>query len=239
MRPRSAAALGLAVALALALNLTLGLVLAPPAAAFSAPVAQRLFYFHVPAAIAAYAVFTLTMLASAQFLRTRADRWDRLAASAAEVGALLTTIALATGILWSRVEFFSAGAIGTSSFGFALLGDPKFVTTTALWLVFLGYFALRRGVEREDARARLSAVYGILGYIGVPLSYLSSRFSPHPDLLARGSGLAPSLAWMLFGCIACWLVVAAALVALRADAAEHLAEPGPPIHSPPIGAEGA
>ncbi|HEV8361072.1 MAG TPA: cytochrome c biogenesis protein CcsA [Candidatus Thermoplasmatota archaeon] len=219
MKPGFARALAAAGVLAVLLDLAIALVVAPPAANFDAPLSQRLFYIHVPAAIAAYVGFTLTMLAGVQFLRTRDARWDRLAASSAEVGALLTTIALLTGILWSRVEFFSAGTTG--GFAFALLGDPKFVTTAALWLVFLGYLALRRGVERDEARARLSAVYGILGYVGVPLSYLSSRFSPHPDFLARGSSLAPGLGALLWGSVVLWLLVLAALVANRLSLEER------------------
>lgn len=207
--------LAVAGVLAVVLNLVLGLVVAPTAANFSAPLAQRLFYFHVPAAIAAYAAFTLTAAGALQYLRTRAARWDRLAASGAEVGAVLTTIALFTGIVWSRVEFFSAGSLAGTTFTFALLGDAKFVTTAALWLVFLGYLALRRNLDPGEARARLSSVYALLGYLAVPLSYLSSRFSPHPDFLSRGSGLAPGLGLLLLACTALWFVVLAALVTHR------------------------
>lgn len=205
------------------MNLILALVVAPPAANFAAPLAQRLFYFHVPSAIAAYAAFTLTALAGGLYLRGREARWDHLAGSAAEVGAVLTTIALFTGVVWSRVEFFSASSLAGTSFTFALLGDPKFVTTAALWLVFLGYLALRRGLEGEP-RARLSAVYGILGFLAVPLSYLSSRFSPHPDFLARGAGLSPAMGALLAACTGLWLVVLAALLANRLALEEGLAE---------------
>lgn len=220
---RLALPLAVAAVLALALNLALAVLVAPPAANFAAPLTQRILYMHVPAAIAAYVAFTITAAAGAMYLRDRAPRWDRLAASAAEVGALLTTIALATGIVWSRVEFFSAGSLAGTTFTFALLGDPKFLTTAALWLVFLGYLALRRGVEGE-ARARLSAVYGLLGFLAVPLSYLSSRFSPHPDFLARGSGLAPAMANILVASIALWLVVLAALLLHRLRLEEAVAQ---------------
>jgi heme exporter protein C len=211
---RGARALALAGLVAFLLDLSLALRVAPPAAGFSAPLTQRIFYVHVPAAVAAYAAFTLTTAAGLRYLQRREPRWDRVAASAAEVGVVLTTVALFTGVVWSRVEFFSAGG-AQEGFAFALLGDAKFVTTAALWLVFLGYLALRRGVDGEEARARLSAVYGALGFLAVPMSYLSSRFSPHPDFLARGSGLAPELAWLLLAATLCWLVIFAALFANR------------------------
>lgn len=210
---RLAMPLSVAAVLGLALNVVLAFWVAPTAANFAAPLTQRIFYFHVPAAIAAYAAFTVAAAAGGLYLRSREARWDRVAASGAEVGAVLTTIALFTGVVWSRVEFFSAG--GQQGFTFALLGDPKFVTTAALWLVFLGYLALRRNLEPGEARARLSAVYGILGFLAVPLSYLSSRFSPHPDLLAPGSGLAPGMGLLLGICTALWLLLFAALFVQR------------------------
>jgi heme exporter protein C len=217
---RPLAALGVA---AFAVNVLVALVVAPPAANFAAPITQRVFYFHVPAALAAYAAFTIAAAASALFLRGRAARWDRWAHAAAEVGAVLTTIALFTGIVWSRVEFFSAGNVGNEGFGFVLLSDPKFVTTAALWLVFLGYLALRRQAS-EGARARLAAVFAILGYLAVPMSYLSSRFSPHPDFLAPGESLDPRLGGLLAVCVACWLAMLAALLVNRVAIEEALAD---------------
>lgn len=225
--------------LALALNLWLALVVAPPAANFSAPLSQRLFYFHVPAAFASYAAFALAALASLRYLLRREARWDRLALSAAEVGALLTTLALFTGVVWSRVEFFSAGSLAGTSFTFALLGDPKFVTTAAMWLVLLGYLALRRGLDEPERRARLAAAYALLGFLAVPLSYLSSRFSPHPDFLARGSSLAPGMAMLLAACTALWFVLLAALLAHRLALEEGLAQRAEPPGAPLGAAEGA
>lgn len=235
---RLALPLSVAAALGLGLNVALAFGVAPTAANFAAPLAQRLFYFHVPAAIAAYAAFAVAAVAGGLYLRGRDARWDRVAASGAEVGAVLTTIALFTGVVWSRVEFFSAGD-ATSTFTFALLGDPKFVTTAALWLVFLGYLALRRNLDPGEARARLSAAYGILGFLAVPLSYLSSRFSPHPDLLSRGSGLEPGMGALLVVCTLLWLLLFAALFVQRllleerAAAALDAHAPSPAAHGGP------
>ncbi|MCA1814267.1 MAG: cytochrome c biogenesis protein [Halobacteriales archaeon] len=207
-------------ALAVAVDLALAFA-APPARGFAAPLTQRIFYVHVPASLAGYAAFAVALGASVLFLQRREERWDRLAACSAEVGVVLTTIGLLTGVVWSRVEFFSAGS--QQGFAFTLLGDPKFVTTAALWLVFLGYLALRRSVDAPEARARLSSAYAVLGFVAVPVSYLSSRFSPHPDFAAPGSGLAPGLALYLAGGIACWLVLFACLLGLRLGLEAHAA----------------
>ena len=49
---------------------------------------QRIFYFHVPAAISAFVCFFLVFLGSVQYLRTRETRWDRLALCSAELGVM-------------------------------------------------------------------------------------------------------------------------------------------------------
>ncbi|HVL86924.1 MAG TPA: cytochrome c biogenesis protein [Candidatus Thermoplasmatota archaeon] len=212
----AAASVGLVVLVVLAL------VVAPTAARFSAPLTQRIFYFHVPAAAAGYLAFAVTLAASVEYLRRGGERSDRWAAASAEVGVVLTSIALFTGAVWSRVEFFSVSLSGGDDFAFRLLGDAKFVTTGALWLTFLGYLALRRSVDDPDRRARLSAVFGVLGFVGVPLSYLASRFSPHPDFLQQGSGLSPGMGAILGVGMLVFVVVYAALVVERFAVGERI-----------------
>ena len=58
---------------------------------------QRIFYFHVPAAISAFVCFFLVFIGSVQYLRTRYAHWDRLALCAAELGVLFGLIVLVTG----------------------------------------------------------------------------------------------------------------------------------------------
>ena len=65
-------------------------------------VVQRIFYFHVPAAISAFIAFFLVFVGSIQYLRTRTELWDRLARCAAELGVLFSVIVLVTGPLWAR-----------------------------------------------------------------------------------------------------------------------------------------
>lgn len=171
--PRLAAVLAWGAVLA-TMTLTVFALTAPPLRGF-APLAHRLFYFHVPMAMLAYLTFTVTLAASVAYLATRRARWDLLAASAAEVGVLLAGLAVATGLAWARVDFPA----------YRPLGDPKLVSVVALTLVYAGYLALRRGVPEERRRARLAAVYGIVAFLAVPVAYLTSasgRFATvHPS----------------------------------------------------------
>lgn len=133
----------------------------------------RLFFYHIPIAWTAYLSFGIVFVASVGYLRTRNMKWDMLAASSAEIGVLLTTLALLTGSMWSEAQ---NGYWWTWD-------DAKLFTTFILWMAYVAYVALRAGV-RGEARARLAAVFGIIAFVFVPLSFFSSRFlvSVHSSL---------------------------------------------------------
>ncbi|HVL48648.1 MAG TPA: cytochrome c biogenesis protein CcsA [Candidatus Thermoplasmatota archaeon] len=190
-------------------HVVLALVVAPQAKGFVAPVTQRIFYFHVPSAWIGYLAFAVTAFASARFLHAPAARWDHLARSSAEVGTVFSVVALVTGLAWSRLEFA----------GYDPFTDAKVITLVVLILAYLAYLSLRAGVADDDRRGRLAAVFGLLAVVGVPLSYLASSVSIHPDFTRPGSGLDPGLGIYLgFGVVAFTLLYAA-LAALRYDLA--------------------
>lgn len=196
--------LWLAVA-AMAVQVPLALVVAPEAANFSAPLTQRIFYYHVPAAWAAYLAFALTSAASAWHLWRRDARSDALAVAGAEVGALFGTMALLTGLVWAGQEFL----------GYSALEDPKVITLAVLILSYLAYLALRANVDEPQRRARLAAVFGLLSFVGVPLSYLASRASIHPDFTRPEQSLDARLGVILAASTLVFTLLFAALVQVR------------------------
>jgi heme exporter protein C len=193
---------GLAVLAAIPLTL----VVAPPAANFSAPLTQRIFYYHVPAAWVAYLAFAVTAGGSGMVLWTRQRRWDAVAVASAEVGTVFSAVALATGLVWARAEFGGA---------YSPFQDAKVITLVVVILAYLAYFALRGSVDEPDRRARLAAVYGILALIGVPLSYLASKASVHPDFLRPDESLEPILGWFLLYSTLAFTLLYAALLDVR------------------------
>ena len=66
--------------------------------------------------------------------------------------------------------------------------DPRLVTATIMELIYLAYLLLRQGVEDPDRRARFAAVYSILGFLTVPLTFLSIRIfrTIHPVVVGSG-----------------------------------------------------
>lgn len=209
---------GAAIA-AMAAQVVLAFLVAPEAANFRAPLTQRIFYYHVPAAWVAYLAFGVTAAACLWTLwrgdteGTRQSlagghgwaRADRLAVANAEVGTLFGAIALATGLLWAKQEFA----------GYSALEDPKVITLGVLLAAYLAYFALRSNLDDPAQRARLSAVFGLLAVLGVPLSYLASRASIHPDFTRADESLDARLGWVLLASTLAFTLLYAALVALR------------------------
>ena len=123
---------------------------------------QRLMYVHVPAAWTAFLAFFLVFIGSVLYLVQRDPRADRFAAACAEVGIVFIALTLATGMIW-----------GKPTWGVWWTWDARLTSTALLLAVFVGYLAIRGFTDDPDSRARWSAVVGILGFIQVPIVYLS------------------------------------------------------------------
>jgi heme exporter protein C len=143
-------------------------------------VVQKILYVHPPCAFAAYAGFVITAVGSALYLWRREEQWDRLAASAAEVGVLFGALMIATGPIWAR-----------ATWGKWWSWDLRLTLTLLLFLVYLSYLLLRSFTEGSDRTARFAAVYAIAGLAIIPLNYfaidLAAGRSIHPENLERGS----------------------------------------------------
>jgi len=160
----------------------------------------------VPAAWVAYLAFFVTAaLGAVSLWRDAPTRFDALASASAEVGTVFSIVALATGLVWAKQEFVN----------YSPFIDAKVISLIVLILAYLAYFALRAGIAERERRARLSAVYGILAFLGVPLSYLASRASIHPDFARSDESLDPSLAWFLVASLVAFTILYAALVQVR------------------------
>ena len=183
---------------------------------------QKIFYIHVPSAWIGGLAFLVVFVASIAVLVTRSRRWDRLAASSAEVGVVFTTAVMLTGPLWARPVW---GAFWS--------WDPRLTSYFVLFLLYLSYLALRGYVTEPMRRARYSAVLGVVAFVNVPLVYFSVRWwdSLHPGpVVANPAGPqlpGSMLAVLLVGLLAFTLLYAL-LLWLRVDlAARHdLAERG-------------
>jgi heme exporter protein C len=122
----------------------------------------RIMYVHVPAAIACYLAFFVTAVASAMYLWKRTTGWDALAASSAEIGVVFTALTLLTGSIW-----------GHTTWGTWWEWDPRLTSTALMFVLYIGYLALRRAIIDPVSRAKQSAILGIIAFANVPIVHYS------------------------------------------------------------------
>ncbi|HEY3427423.1 MAG TPA: cytochrome c biogenesis protein [Acidimicrobiia bacterium] len=123
----------------------------------------RILHIHVPSAWLAFLAFGITAFGSIMWRFRHKMVWDRLAASSAEIGVLFTGLALLTGAIWGKPVwgvFFD-------------WGDARMASTAVMFLVYLGYLALRRFSPDREAAANRASILGIVAVVQVPLVYFS------------------------------------------------------------------
>jgi heme exporter protein C len=157
---------------------------------------QRIMYLHVPSVLTAYLAFGLVLLGSAAYLATRRAGWDRLAASAAEIGVVFTAVTIVSGSIWGR-----------PTWGVWWTWDARLTSTAVLLLVYVGYLLLRAMVDEPEARARYAAVVGIVGAANIPIVHFSVYWwrALHQPAAMLGPGSAPMPGWMKVVVLVNWV----------------------------------
>jgi heme exporter protein C len=222
---RATRALGAAAAGGLALTAVLALWVSP--ADVNQADAVRLLYIHVPAAwLALYVSFGVTSLASALYLwpRTRSRFWDLVAGASAEIGVLFLGLTLVVGSIWGR-----------ATWGVWWAWDARLTTTAVLFVLYLGYLALRRVPAEVEVRSKRAAVLALAAFVDVPVVHLSVQWwrtlhQPasllRPDLKPQVHGV--MLTTLLVGVVAFtllygWLLVRRFWMAWLEDDADEAA----------------
>jgi heme exporter protein C len=133
----------------------------------------RIVYSHVPAAWVCYLAFSISLFASIIFLAKREHAYDRGAEVSAILGLAYGTIALISGSIWAK-----------AAWGSYWNWDPRETTTLILWIAYAGYIAIKHSIGEVEKRAVIGAVYNILAFSTIPLSYLSIMLLPslHPQI---------------------------------------------------------
>lgn len=144
---------------------------------------QKIFYYHMPLAWWSFFAFFLVFIFSISYLWTRKEGYDWLAASAAEVGVLFSTLVLVTGIIWAK-----------ASWNTWWTWDPRLSTALVMWFMYSAYLIVRRNSQMNSKQRIVCSVLGILAFVDVPLVFLSARMwrSIHPSVLASQDGGLPS-----------------------------------------------
>ena len=165
--------------------------------------AVRMIFIHVPMAMLTYVAFSLTAVGSVFWLWKRSIWWDTVAHGAAEVGVMFCGLTLFTGSIWGRPTW------GT----YWDWGDVRLVTTMILFLIMVGYLAVRSLDGDTVTLATRAAVIGIIGAVNMPIvnrsvTWWSSRRTLHQkSSLTDGNLDGLTLFTMMFGLVVFSLIM--------------------------------
>lgn len=137
---------------------------------------QRIFYFHVASGWVGALAFLVAAVSGVIYLARGKRRWDAVGLASVEIGLAFTLANLISGSVWARPIWNTWWT-----------WDPRLVTASVMELVYIAYLLLRQGIEDPDRRARFGAVYAIVGFLSVPLTFLSIRIfrTIHPVVVGN------------------------------------------------------
>src|SRR5204862_5843686 len=164
---------------------------------------QKIFYFHVPIALTAYACFAWGAWKAFLHLWKRPPTADLESYVAIHQGVILGVLVLVTGSIWARLRWGH----------WWVWSSNQLVLFLVLFLFYAAYFMLRYSVEPGPVRANLCAVYALFGVALIPVSFLAIRLANdfiHPTVFTSHGPQMSGRMFLAF-CVA-W----AALVALAA-----------------------
>ena len=164
---------------------------------------QRIFYFHVPAAMVMFVSAFVCGISSVRFLAKRTPGSDATARAAAELVVVFGLIVLVTGPIWAR-----------KAWGVWWEWDAKLTSALVLWLIFVSYLLLRRFAG--PGSEMLAAAVGVFGMVNVPFVYWSVNLwrSIHPTTTVIPS-LIPEMRLPFYWCVVAFQVLYVALLLVR------------------------
>ncbi|MCD9625123.1 cytochrome c biogenesis protein CcsA [Rhabdothermincola salaria] len=168
----------------------------------------RILYIHVPSATLAYVGCFLTTIGSVMYLWKKSQWWELVAYASAEIAAVFTALTLVTGSLWGR-----------PTWGVFWVWDARLTSSAMLFLLLLGYLAVRRLPADYTVRAKRAAIVGLLLVPNViivrqsvdwwrTLHQEASLFADGPGATIEGLMLfALFFGFVTFGLIFAWLLI--------------------------------
>ncbi len=96
--------------------------------------------------------------------------------------------------------------------------EPRLTISAVQWLLYVAYAMLRGSVTSPEREARFAAVYGIVAFVTVPLSWFAIRWwrTIHPQIVSsEGMAITPRMLYTLFASLAAFTLVYATLLRQR------------------------
>ncbi len=152
---------------------------APVAQAAAGGLAQKIFYFHVPAAYAMYLCGGVCLVASAGYLASPRESWNAWARAGAEAAVLFGLMVLVSGPLWAR-----------KAWGLYWTWDPRLTSSLLSVLVYAAIVVLRSFTGDGEAERKFAAAFGVIGTFNLPIIHMSVKLwgGNHPRVIGKGGG---------------------------------------------------
>ncbi len=172
--------------------------------------AQKIFYLHVPAAIAMYVGAVLCSVGSAVYLYRGGDRADAIAWAGAEIALFFGTMGLLGGCIWAK-----------QAWGVYWSWEPRILSTVLELAIYAAYLTLRSFSGEGEAERKFAAALGVLAAANVPIiRYSVAKWGgQHPTGVIKngGDGLGhPDMKIAFWLGVGAMLALAAGLVVSRA-----------------------
>ena len=144
---------------------------------------QRIFYTHVSVGWVGMMGFLLAMIAGIIYLIKSDKKWDIISLAGVEVGLVFCLLNIISGSVWAKATWNTWW-----------IWEPRLITATIMELIYIAYMMLRQSIDEPGRRARFGAIYAIIGFISVPLTFFSIRIwnTIHPVVIASGDAGADS-----------------------------------------------
>ena len=159
---------------------------------------QRIFYFHVPVAIAGITAFAVNFVSSIMYVIRKNRYWDNLGVAAAEAGVLFFIMVLVTGSIWAKPVWLVWWT-----------WSPRLTASLILCMLYLAYLLIRKFIEDPERRGLVSAVFGIIAFADAPFVWFSIRWwrDIHPEPMLESGGLAPAMRPAFLTCLAAFMLL--------------------------------
>ena len=156
---------------------------------------QKIFYLHVPLAIAALCGWVAGGVFGIQHLRTGDRKWDLRSYVAIHMSLIFGVAVLATGSIWAKASWGH----------WWVWGEPTLVSFLIVFLLYATYQPLRFSIEDRDKQGRYASVFAITAGAFVPLNFLAVRMAQsytHPRVFATANGgLEPRMKLAFYVCL--------------------------------------
>ncbi len=142
-------------------------------------IAQKIFYFHVPAAYAMYLSGVTCFVGSAAYLLKGTDRRNAIAEAGAECAVVFGLIILTSGPLWAK-----------KAWGVYWTWDPRLTVSLLTVMIYLAVVVLRAFAGDGHAERKFAAALGVLGTVNLPIIHYAVRKwgGTHPAVISKGGG---------------------------------------------------